>query len=149
MDRRELCKDAWGKNKSGIYVAMNGEISCRNTAPSLAHCLSVCLSLFDVLILVNVEKPSSHKYVDENGNNTLTAISEIAGYSLLIDNQNVSKGISKNCNFNVLSAFKSASSSCKPKIFGRCFESIMNGSRTQSKSSTLSKIFFEILLQEY
>lgn len=56
----------------------------------------------DVVILVNADKSISHKYVVENGSNTLTVMSEISGYSLPIANKNVSKGTLKSLMFFLL-----------------------------------------------
>jgi hypothetical protein len=60
-----------------------GEVVDNETIISSSMVLSC--SLFQVFISISVKNPSSHKYVIENSHKTLTAISEITGYSFFTD----------------------------------------------------------------
>lgn len=77
---------------SMCIVSYRKLIYCRILDNDSLISLSRDSSLFDYLISISISNPSSHKYVFENGNNTLTAILEIVQCWLLIVKQNVSKG---------------------------------------------------------
>jgi len=83
-------------------------------ATLISSFILVSLSRFLVFILVNVEKPSLHKYEVENCNKIFSVFMERAGYPAWTEIQDSSRVISLNFIFRVRSIDKviNCSSSC-------------------------------------